>query len=351
MQAQTFEGVARAVKRGELGPAYYLYGPEDLLKDELVRTLLDRALEPSLRDFNLDQRSAAELDPETILTLCQTPPMMAARRVVLVRDIEAWKRKPKARAAVLAYLERPAPDTLVILVQASGDESEDRELVQRTVAIECGALPAERAARWVLHRAKGLDLAIEPAAAEHLVRVAGTALKPLELELEKLAALGDPDPVTAERIATLVGVRHGETVYDWRDAVLGDEPARAATLLGPVLGQAGVTGVRLLTLIGTSLAGLGATRSLYDDRVTGARLEGAAFSLLLRARPYGLLPYKEEARRWARWAPRWDSARIRAALRAALAADTALKSTTISDERGILLDLVLRLGLAEREVA
>jgi hypothetical protein len=42
---------------------------------------------------------------------------------------------------------------------------------------------------------------------------------------------------------------------------------------------------------------------------------------------------------------------VRAALRAALEADQALKSTTLSDERGVLTDLVLRLGLRAAEEA
>ena len=40
--------------------------------------------------------------------------------------------------------------------------------------------------------------------------------------------------------------------------------------------------------------------------------------------------------------------RIRAALRAARDTDQALKNTTISDERGVLTDLVLRIGIRLR---
>ena len=90
-------------------PAYYFHGPEDLLKDEAVRAILDRALDPSLRDFNLDQRWAGQLDPDDLFALCTTLPMMADRRVVVLREIEALKRKPKVRGALLNYLARPAP--------------------------------------------------------------------------------------------------------------------------------------------------------------------------------------------------------------------------------------------------
>jgi hypothetical protein len=48
---------------------------------------------------------------------------------------------------------------------------------------------------------------------------------------------------------------------------------------------------------------------------------------------------------------RWPARRIGTALRAALEADQALKSTTISDERGVLTDLVLRIGVRSAEAA
>jgi DNA polymerase-3 subunit delta len=122
------EALSRSLKKGELAPVYYLHGREDVLKDEAVRTILDRTLEPGLRDFNFDQRSAAQLDPEEIHSLCNTLPMLAERRVVVFRDVEGWKRKTKGRTEFLRYLERPSLETVVVLVQGSGEDAEDKEL-------------------------------------------------------------------------------------------------------------------------------------------------------------------------------------------------------------------------------
>ena len=85
MPVHSFDALFRSLSKGELAPVYYLYGLEDVLKDEAVRAILDRALDPAMREFNLDQRSAAQLDPEEIHALCNTLPMMAQRRVVVIR--------------------------------------------------------------------------------------------------------------------------------------------------------------------------------------------------------------------------------------------------------------------------
>jgi DNA polymerase-3 subunit delta len=345
MPAQSVEALFRSLKKGDLAPVYYLYGPEDVLKDEAVKTILDRSLDPTLRDFNFDQRSAAQLDAEEVHALCNTLPMLAERRVVLLRDIEGWKRKTKGRAEFIRYLQRPSPETVVIMVQGSAEEADDKELAAGAYTVRFDPLPPERARKWLSHQAARLGVTLEPEAAEHLMRSVGSDLSALTSELAKLASLPAGEPLTAERVGELVGVRHGETLWDWREAVLDGQPGRAAALLPSILAQPGVSGVKLVTTLGTALVGLGIARAHYDRGTRGRSLEAAVLKSLLSARPFGLLGYKDEASRWSSWAPGWPRHRIRAALRAARDTDIALKNTTISDAQGLLTDLVLQIGI------
>ena len=336
------DALFRSLNKGEVAPVYYLHGHEDVLKDEAVGMILDRTLDPALRDFNFDQRSAAQLDPEEIHSLCNTLPMLAERRVVVLRDVEGWKRKTKGRAEFLRYLERPSRETVVVLVQGSGEDAEDKELSRGAYTVRFDPLPAERAEKWALRRADQLGLTLDPEAVRHLVRSVGSDLGALQSELAKLASLPSGETLTPERVGELVGIRHGETQWDWREAVLNGETGRAVAVLLTVLGQPGVSGVRLVTQLGTALVGLGITRTLYDKGLRGPRLEEAVVKVLFQNRPHGLLGYKEEAASWARCAPQWPVSRIRAALRAARTTDESLKNTTVSDERGLLTDLVLQ---------
>ena len=351
MPSQTYDALLRSLPKGELAPVYYLHGPEDILKDEAIQAIVDRALDPALRDFNFAQRSAGQLDPEAIFSLCTTLPMMAERRVVVLREVEGWKRKPKTRAAFLNYLERPAAETVVILVQSAAEETEDKDLVRGAFAVACEPLPAERARRWLLRRAAALGVTLEDAAADHLLAATGGELGAVAAELQKLAALPAGTPLTAEQVGALVWIRHGETIYDWRDAALNGDAGRAAAMTGTLLDQPGVTAVKLVTLVGTSLAGVGLARSHFDRGTRGGSLERLVFDRLRQLRLFGLPDWKAESVRWARWAGAWSAARVHAGLCAARDADVALKSTTISNERAILVDLVLRLSVRRAEAA
>ena len=76
-----------AVKKRVFDPVYYLFGDDDFLKESRSRELIDAAVDSSTRDFNLEVRRASELDPEGLDALLGTPPMMADRRVVDLRDV------------------------------------------------------------------------------------------------------------------------------------------------------------------------------------------------------------------------------------------------------------------------
>jgi DNA polymerase III subunit delta len=336
--------------RRELQPVYYLFGSEDVLKEEVSRAVLDQALEPHERDFNFDQRSAAGLSPEDLHALVNTLPMMASRRVVVIRDLEVWKKKAAPREVLLKYLANPSNDTILLLVEnaPANDEKKrdfepDEALVAHTYAVDFEPLPAERVARWIEHHAKRLGLTFGEGAADHLAAATGYHLGTLRSELEKLNSLSGQGPVTLAQVGDLVGVRHGETLDDWIAAVLADDAPRALSLGVRVLDQAGMSGVKMVTALGTSLIGLRIARSLYDKGSRGGSLERASMDWLKSHRVFGIGDWKKLTKSWSVSAERWPGPRLRGATRAALEADKALKGTRVSDDTGVLTDLVLQL--------
>lgn len=350
MASRSYIDSAKLLRSGPIAPCYYFHGPVDLLKDEALAALLDRCLEPSLRDLNYDQRSAAQLAPDDIDALCSTLPMLAERRVVVIRDVEAWGRKARAKAAMLRYLDRPSPETVLILIQGGGEEKTDAELEARSTAIAFEPLRREHAARWFERRAADRGVALEPEAAAHLLASLGDELGLLASELDKLAGLAASGPVTLAQVEGLIGVRHGESVDDWCRAVLTGQTTRAIAILPHVLDQPGVSGVRLLMTLGTGLVGVAMARSSYDKGLRDRALERSVFEAIRRIRLWGL-NWSAAAALWSDAAAQWPAARIGRALRAARDADAALKTTSISGELGILTDLVLSFAVTEREAA
>src|SRR5436309_14393580 len=133
MGALTFDALLRSLTQGAPDPVYYLHGDEDVLKDEAIRALVERAVDPEARDFNVDQRSAADLDPEAFHTLVNTPPLLAATRAVVIRCLGQLRKTTKVRQVPLRYLHSLSPTTLLALPQGACEPPDTEVTRRRTV--------------------------------------------------------------------------------------------------------------------------------------------------------------------------------------------------------------------------
>jgi DNA polymerase III subunit delta len=362
--ADGFKTVRAAVDARAFAPVYYLHGDDEYLKDQAIRDLLDAALDPSSRDFNCEIRDAGALDAETLGSLLATPPMLAERRAVVVRDVHALKKA--VRSELDRYLARPASDTLLLLVALAG-QAVDASLAQQSLPCVFEPLPPERVRRWIAHHATTvLGVSVTDDATALLQQSVGNDLQQLAAELDKCASYARgaaaapvttadgvvvpvPDApipiVTDEAVSAIVGVRRGETSMDLIDAILQRDTVRAVALVPFVLAQPKVNAVQLVMMLSTQLLALMWGRAHRDGGWSSGQLEREYFTYLKQSgggmvgRPWG-----EAKSVWARAVERWRADDLRRALRLLLEADIALKDTRVSSEEQVLLSLVLALA-------
>lgn len=340
----------RALAKNAPALAYYLHGSEAILKDEALALLLDQTLDPGLRDFNLDIVSAQQIEPDQLAVACSTMPMMADRRVVVLRDVEAWSRKSKGKQPAVKYLERPAPDTVLVIVQGNDDDP-DEDLAKYCVAVNCAALVGDALDGWLDGQLHAAGVILTPDAREHLLRATGGELGLLRAETAKLSGLEVTGPVDRETVGNQVGIRFGETVNDWRDAVLRDDTAVAVTLLPRLLDVSGNSGVKLVTLLGSSLLVLRWARATAEARKLRDRPLAEAVKRLCFDRRPTVGSYDPFTKLVAEVVGCWSLPRLEAVVASTLAADASLKSTTISDATGVLTDLILTLAASRAKKA
>ncbi len=326
----------KSLKRGEFERVYYFHGDDDFLKERAVRALVAAAIDPSTRDFNLDIRAAAELDAETLGSLLGTPPMMAERRAVVVRDVAALRKD--TRAVLDRYLDAPAADVVLALVAPAGEKAKvDKALEGRASTVEFKPLSGDRVPKWIVHHVESeLGATISPEAAELLQQAVGNELAALAAELDKLASYAGGGPIDEAAVADVVGVRRGETLGDFLDRIAARDAAGALALLPHILAQPKTSAVSIvMALTAQMLAiGWGITRNGRADY----------FELLKSGKgPFTGRPWGEAARAWGVAERHWTDESIDGALDALLAADIALKETRISSDTQLLSTLVLTL--------
>jgi DNA polymerase-3 subunit delta len=274
--------------------------------------------------------------------------MLAERRVVVVKNIEMWRKNAKVWKVVHSYLDHPSQSTVLVITHGQ-EQKPLREIAKKAVHVSLEPLNHKRQLRWIKVRAERAGFEFSEDAAEHLLKVVGGNLSALAAEIEKVAAIAtNGEPVNTRSIAELVGVRHGETQHDWVEAVLLRDTPRAAAMLPSVLAASGVSGVRLVAALGTGLIGIRLARAYVDDGNPNARIEGTIRKAVQRAKiGWMFRDTKDPYAVWARAATLWGTREIDEALRAAYECDKALKSTTVSDERGTLTEMLLKMSRIE----
>ena len=226
MPGRSFDALQRSLAKGEVQPVYYFFGDEELLKDDAVRRIMALAVDAATRDFNLDRRRAPELSADQFRSLVETPPMLAARRCVVLTEVECLQqRRPKQQA--LRAGRRRLPRAAVAGDGAGAGAVGGREAGRRRWSAartrwtsRTWSRPSVSSSGSTIARRRGASRSRTTRRAM-LQEAVGDDLPQLAAELAKLAAATAGKAVTVADVADLVGVRHGETVGDFVDAVTG----------------------------------------------------------------------------------------------------------------------------------
>ncbi len=214
------EAIKRA-EQNELLPVWLLLGEERVLRDQALSALTKSALAGGLAELNFDKFTAGETPVDKILAATRTVPMMAKKRVILVRGLERWDASstssedgdddggkalpPLDRLA--EYAKAPIDSTCLILVAQKLDGR--RKLVtlgkKSGFIVDCAAVDARQVPGWIRARAKLKGHAIEPDVCELIAEIAGPDLSYLDDVIERLSLyVGPENPITEDAVSICV---------------------------------------------------------------------------------------------------------------------------------------------------
>lgn len=327
------------VKTREFDPAYYIHGEDEYQKEAAVRQIADAAIDPAGRLFNLETRRASELDAESLDVLLSTMPMFSERRIVVLQDPGALKKQP--RSVLDKYLEAPAPGTSLIMVAPAGKV--DRALLSRATELKFDPLNPARVLKFIAHHARETHGAkITPAAAELLHSVVGSDLHELTTEIDKLASYAPGGEIDETIVGEIIGVRHGETLGDFTDAVADRNAARALGMIARLLGQPKTSGVSIVMMLSNQTLAMAWGRAKLDKGMSVTSLE-REYMGLLQSSGWLMLPksFVSLAKSWANATEDWSAESLDRSIEGLLAADMALKETGVASDEQILAGLVL----------
>ena len=232
-KSPTAEDVVRDVRAGRVAPVYYLMGEEDYYINELGEFLTNTLLKPEERDFNLDIVYGADTTIAQVVELAQAYPMMADRRVVVVREAQALR----SLDALEDYIKQPNPTTVLVFChkhgKLDGRKGVFKSLQRVGVVYESKRVYDRQLPPFITRYLKRRGLGIDQQAVQMLASHVGADLCRLAGEMDKLVLAVAPGEqvVTASLVEQQTGVSREFNDFELQAALAHRDMLRAAQIV------------------------------------------------------------------------------------------------------------------------
>jgi DNA polymerase III subunit delta len=182
----------------ELKPVYLLTGSD---RPKIGRAL--QRLRARVGDQSVEQLDAPPATGDDAVAACNTLGFFSGdARLVIVASVDKWKAADVK--AIAAYLESPAPGTVLALV---ADElkvdSPLGKAVKKAGQVLAYSVTKRNLAQWVAEQFKLAGARAEPDACAALLQLVGDDLHQLASEIDKLATWAGDEPIGEREVEAL----------------------------------------------------------------------------------------------------------------------------------------------------
>jgi DNA polymerase-3 subunit delta len=242
------EELLARLEKGKLIPAILLLGEEPYLRDSCRAQLIEKFVPEASRAWAVSRYSAHRGETQAAVDQAQTLPMLSPQQVVFLEEAEAIeklgeKNREEAVAQLDAYLENPAPFTVLVVEASALDQRMKlgKLLAEKTLVVEVGLgenLGERQAAAVTLARAiaKEEGVEFEKGAAEDLAEFVAADLMRLKTEIDKLATFAaERKLIRRQDVSALVISEKTTTVWELADMLASRQAKKALEFLDRLL--------------------------------------------------------------------------------------------------------------------
>ena len=183
------KAIIKSIKERNFERIYFLHGEEPFYIDLITNAIIEYALEENEKDFNQSIFYGKDSDVQAIIADAKGFPMMASRRVVIIKEAQDLKKIEELES----YFNN-ASDQTVFVVNYKYKKFDSRKKVFKAaskngIVFQSAKIPEYKLLDWINMFVKEKGFAIKPKAAMLLMEFLGNDLSKISKELEKLEIL------------------------------------------------------------------------------------------------------------------------------------------------------------------
>ncbi len=324
------------LEQGRLAPLYFIFGEEPYLLNQSAERFKYAVLSEGAADFNLSIFYANDADVNVVRDAVETLPMMAPRRLVILK--EAQDLSDKEWTTLEPLFESAVDSTVFVLIASRVDKRKKtiRMLLEKADCVEFKKPYENQIPSWINYIAQNLQVEISKDAIHLLHKLVGHHLTEIESELKKLSDFVGERRIEVTDVAQVVSRSKEENVFDFTKAIGENDRVKALEHLVHLLDQ-GQSEIGIVSLLARHVRILLTVKKGMEEGLHGAKLAHYA-----QVPPYFLESYIDQARLWA-------ARKLEQTLMVLCETDKALKSSPLSSHIW-LENLVLKTCSSENTV-
>lgn len=210
------------IKAKKIAPIIVLHGEEayfiDLISDYISETLLDE----SEKEFNETIVYGKDASAENIVAIARSYPMMAERRLVIIKEAQGFKDLEKLES----YFNKPVGTTVLVICYKYGTLDKRKKVFKSLLSsknakiFESDSQADIEIVDWIKAKFQQKKIQIDEKAAFALIDLLGNDMHKLSNEIEKMAiALGPGVEIRLEAITDNVGMNRDYNIFELQKAL------------------------------------------------------------------------------------------------------------------------------------
>ena len=333
-----YQAEIRALK--ERGPErlYFLWGPEDYLREQYLLTLKKLCLPEGEDEFSYKRMDGPTLDTRALQQAVDALPFMTERSFVELRGVDLNKLTD-AEGCLKVLCDIPEYCTVVFVQSTQFDPDGRLKQIKslRSIAKEIKFTPQSQGmlTDWIVRRFAAAGKSVELAAAQRLIFISGDLMSRLIPEIEKVASYAKGERVAVADVeAVAIHIPEAE-VFEMTELIAQKKVNSAMEVLAELLADKDNEPIAMLAVLG------GQMRRLYAAKLAQEKLLGSKYVMEVCAIKYDFIASKlmSAARGFSLGQLRW-------AVELCCEMDERMKSDSI-EARELLKETVLRIAAGE----
>lgn len=266
----------KSIREEPPAPVYLIYGKETYYSGHCLEKLRQKLIRKGTESFNFRKYDGANLDMTAVRTDCESLPLMADYKCVLIRNPNLEKFSASDLGILEEILADPNPTTVLILYVSAYDLNPKKSaklkklidsIAKVGIVTEVPIKTQAELSRLIRQKCQKAGCSMDPVVASILIDRCGSAMETLMRETDKLIAYRPEGEITRADVETVTHKSLEASVYDISRALLGNGRMRVFQILSDLLTQREEP-MRILSVLSSTFIDLYRAKAAHNAGMT-----------------------------------------------------------------------------------